>query len=194
MIINLHGVGGSNPSLLTIFTKMEKTIRETRQIVIDQILNGLDLSNKDILEPSAGKGHLVEGILKAFPKVKSIDCVELNKENREILFERLFNVVGNDFLKFETNRRYDYVIAAPTYKNNVDVEHIMHMYKFLRVGGQIVSLTYPEWTIKNNENQVLFRKWLEDKDYSMRMLKDNSFVENHKTQPSVIITIKKTHE
>jgi hypothetical protein len=46
-------------------------------------------------------------------------------------------------------------------------------------------------TTHNSERQVKFRKWLEEKNYSMKMLTDNSFVEDYKTQPSMIITIKK---
>lgn len=170
---------------------MEKTIRTTRQLVIDQMLDGVQLTGRDVLEPSAGSGNLADGILKASPFVQSLDCIELNQELREELIRKGYTVVGKDFLKFQTEKKYDYIIATPTYKNNVDIEHIMHMFNFLKPDGKIVALTYPEWTMKNGEHQVRFRKWLETKNYSMKMLKDNSFVENYKTQPSVIITIRK---
>jgi phospholipid N-methyltransferase len=177
---------------------MVKTIRHTRENVIKQMLNGVSPhpNNAHILEPSAGEGAIVEYLMKHYHP-KSIDCVELNKEKREILKSKGFNVVGEDFLKFDTEKRYDYIIATPTFKNNVDIEHIMHMFKFLRTpkpfekGGEIIALTYPEWIMKNAEHQIKFRKWLEDKYYSMRMLTDMSFVENYKTQPSMIISIKK---
>ena len=65
------------------------------------------------------------------------------------------------------------------------------MFSFLKKGGTILSLTQPNWTIRNNENQVKFREWLSNKNYSMKMLKDNSFVENYETQPSMIIKIQK---
>lgn len=170
---------------------MEKTIRVTRQFVIDQILNYVNLNNSPmtkVLEPSAGKGDLVKGILDAYHNL-DLDCVELNKESREVLIEKGYNVVGNDFLTFNTEKRYDAIIACPTYKNNVDLEHIMHMYDLLDDYGFIVSLTQPLWTVKNSEIQVKFRKWLENKVYFMVMLHDNSFVENYETQPSMIIKI-----
>jgi len=168
---------------------MEKTIRQTRKIVVDQILKECHLTEpNDILEPSAGSGDLVDEILKIYPHL-SFDCIELNKELREQLIKKGYNVVGEDFFKFKTTKLYDYIIATPTYKDNIDVEHIMHMYNFLKKGGIIVSLTYPQWTFKNSERQVKFRKWLEDKNYYMKMLKDNSFVENYETQPSMIIKI-----
>lgn len=170
----------------------EKTIRNTRlRVVISLLKHCYVITNKtEILEPSAGSGDLADGIRKYHPNV-SIDCVELNKEKREILKEKGYNVVGEDFFKFDTEKRYDYIIATPTYKNNVDVNHIMDMYHFLKKGGSIVSLTSPYWTVRNNENQVAFRKWLEDKDYYTEMLPDKSFVENYETQPSMVIKITK---
>lgn len=170
---------------------MEKTIRKTRPIVIGQILDGVIIpENSLILEPSAGSGDLVDGILSKYPTV-NVDCIELNKELREELLLIGYNVIGNDFIKQIPKPIYDFVIACPTYKNNVDIEHIMHMYNFLKPGGKLISLTYPSWTMQNLNHQRVFRKWLEDKQYSMKMLNDFSFIENYETQPSMIITIYK---
>lgn len=163
-------------------------------MVIDQMLNDMfKFGFPLILEPSAGTGDLVEGI-QALNPTAHIDCIELNKESRDVLVKKGYNVIGNDFLSQTPNPIYDYVIACPTYKDNIDVEHIMHMYKFLKPGGRVISLTHPAWTIQNSERQVKFRKWLTDKSYWIKMLEDNSFVENYKTQPSAIINIYKDEE
>lgn len=177
---------------------MNKTIRNTRQVVIDQMLKHCPIVRPSmrILEPSAGSGDLADGILRKwdFLSVDNIDCVELNNDLRNALKSKGYTVMGSDFLKFNPAFTYDLIVAAPTYKNNVDVEHIMHMYDncLSSSGGRLVSLTYPAWTMKNGDNQKKFRKWLEDKEYYMVMLKDNSFVENYETQPSMIIVITKT--
>jgi len=176
-----------------------KTIRDTSEDVVIQMLEFCPIqAGSRILEPSAGKGFLLYHMANLLPIYHTfeIDCVELNKENLEILKENGYNVIGEDFLemKYYNHKKYDYIIAAPTYKNNIDVEHIMHMYKYLRRGGRIVSLTHPTWTTNNSERQQRFRKWLEDKDYSMVMLKDNSYIEKYKTQPSMIIKINYSYE
>jgi cyclopropane fatty-acyl-phospholipid synthase-like methyltransferase len=169
---------------------MNKTIRETRPEVISQILQHCDItSGMIILEPSAGSGNLADGIINH--NDINIDCVELNKDLRDELIKKGYNVIGEDFLQLPITQLYDYVIAAPTYKNNVDIEHIMKMYQHVKPHGYVVSLTSPFWTIRNNPNQIKFRKWLEDKKYSMVMLPDMSFVENDQTQPSMIIKIEK---
>jgi len=170
---------------------MEKTIRKTRQIVIGQMLDGINIPNGSlILEPSAGSGDLVEGIYNHNSQ-SIVHCVELNRELKTELLREGYFVIHSDFLAMTPHPIYDYVIACPTYKNNVDVEHIMHMYDFLKPGGTVISLTHPAWTTHNSEKQTFFRIWLEDKTYSMKMLFDNSFVENYETQPSMIITIHK---
>lgn len=174
---------------------MEKTIRKTRQTVIDQMLFNVTIPDYSmILEPSAGSGDLINGIYNINSRA-IVHCFELNKELNESLLKEGYAVIGFNFLSSESNPVYDFVIAAPTYKDNIDVDHIIHMYEFLKPGGQIISLTHPSWTIKNSDRQVIFRQWLEDKNYSMRMLKDYSFVEDYKTQPSMIINIiKPTNE
>ena len=160
-------------------------------MVIDQMLKGLYLRDgKLILEPSAGSGDLIEGIYNSNSQV-IVHCAELNKELKAELLREGYIVIGSDFLAMTPNPIYDYVIACPTYRDNIDIEHIIHMYEFVKPGGTIISLTHPAWTTHNSERQVKFRKWLEDKNYSMKMLKENSFVENYETQPSMIISIYK---
>lgn len=160
-------------------------------MVVDQMLEDvLSFHKLKVLEPSAGSGNLVDCLMK-INKTMSVDCVELNKELRQELQNKGYNVIGSDFLAMEPNPIYDLVIAAPTYKNNVDILHIQHMYEFLKPNGKLISLSYPAWITGEASFQIEFRKWLRTKKYSMRMLEDNSFVENYRTQPSLILTITK---
>lgn len=168
-----------------------KTIRKTRQTVIDQILKHCQFNDGDkVLEPSAGTGDLVDGLIKQNPTL-TVDCVELNQESRNVLREKGYRIIGYDFFDVDPQPVYDYVIACPTYKDNIDTEHIIKMYEFIKTGGSVVSLTSPYWTVRNSERQRLFREWLSNKDYYMKMLDDFSFVENYDTQPSMIIVINK---
>jgi len=173
---------------------MQNTIRETRQVVIDQMMNEVELSDGiSILEPSAGIGNLANGILRVNPElsVNNIDCIELNGDMCIKLNVQGFNTIHGDFLKINPTKKYDLVIGCPTYKNGTDMDHIMHMYKFLKSDGKLISLTHPIWTVENTERQKQFRRWLSNKNYYMKMLKDFSFVENYETQPSMILVINK---
>jgi hypothetical protein len=145
--------------------------------------------NSIVLEPTAGSGDLVKGVLEKYDAI--VDCIELNEDRYNILVDQGFNALHANFLKVEPTKLYDFVIACPTYKDSADLVHIMHMYKFLKPNGRIISLTHPIWTVGDSFLQLHFRSWLSDKKYSMRMLTDLSYVENFKTQPSMIIDIRK---
>lgn len=124
---------------------MKQTERITSQPVIDALTLGLNpSSNSRILEPSAGHGVLADGIKEKFPTCQ-IDCVELNQACRQSLQDKGYNLVGADFFRFEAAQPYDYIVACPNFRDNVDCKHIMHMYEQLAEGGEIRSLTSPWW-------------------------------------------------
>lgn len=120
-----------------------------------------------------------------------IDCVELNEAKKNALLDKGHTVVGRDFFHFKTEKKYDYVIAAPNFKDNIDIEHIIKMWTHLKEGGRIVSLTSPDWLLYSTEMFNHFRHWLLDKNYYLVALPDNYFMENGVTVPTCIIVINK---
>lgn len=124
---------------------MLQTNRITPQVVIDALCEGLNPApGSRILEPSAGYGVLADGVQEKFQQC-NIDCVELNQQCRTVLKEKGYNLVGADFFRFQADTPYDYIIACPNFRENIDCKHIMHMYKQLAPGGTISSLTSPFW-------------------------------------------------
>ena len=168
-----------------------KTIRETSKQVIDGLLKGLNIQDGDrILEPSAGYGLLADGINENYPNA-NLECVELNQACKNVLKEKGYNVVGSDFFLFKPNYQYDFVIGAPNFRDNIDCKHVMHMYGLLKPNGVVSSIMSPYWMTGDSELQKEFRKWLEDKTYSIDMLPDNTFMEDGNTVPTIIIKITK---
>lgn len=168
-----------------------KTIRETSKQVIDGLLKGLNIKSGDrILEPSAGYGLLADGIKLNYPTSK-LECVELNQNCKHVLNDKGYNVVGSDFFLFNPNYKYDFIIAAPNFRDNIDCKHVMKMFDLLKTGGVVSSIMSPYWMTGNSDLQISFRKWLEGKSYSIDMLPDNTFMENGNTVPTVIIKIRK---
>lgn len=154
------------------------------------MLSFINRDNINILEPSAGYGVLADFIKNKFPN-STIDCIELNEQCCSALKNKGYNTKRINFLNFFTDKLYDAVIASPTFKNNIDIIHITKMYEHIKNDGILISLTSPKWLIENNGHQSKFRKWLEDKNYSLIMLPDFSFIENYETVPTAIIIIKK---
>lgn len=124
-----------------------------------------------ILEPSAGKGDLIEFAAKCAAnrawksqksywrpdeQYKRYDCIEIDPNLSHILTGNGFRVVHDDFLTFDTVKHYDLIIMNPPFSNGD--EHLLKALSMQRDrGGQIVCLLNAE-TIRNaytNRRKVL---------------------------------------
>lgn len=135
-----------------------------------KLIAGVNWKNvKEILEPSAGKGDLVEAVqrmreqykycdrIKGAAKgtEKNFDVIELDYNLRLILRGKGMRLVGDDFLQFRTNKRYDLIIMNPPFLDGA--KHLLHAIEIQKEGGQIACLLNAE-TIRNpytNERKLL---------------------------------------
>lgn len=129
-------------------------------------------------------------MVQHYPNI-ALDCVELNQECKTVLKEKGYKVVGSDFFLFKPLYKYDYVIGAPNFRDNIDCKHVMKMYELLKNGGSVVSIMSPYWLTGDSELQISFRNWLKNKKHCIDILPDNTFMENGKTVPTIIIKIDK---
>ena len=127
---------------------------------------------RTVLEPSAGKGDIVECV-KSYAdsgtKIDGryysrslhldIDCIEIDANLRYILMGKKFRVAHDDFLTYTTQKRYDLIIMNPPFSNGDE-----HLLKALEMqeqsGGQIVCLLNAE-TLRNaytNRRKVLIQQ------------------------------------
>ena len=137
-----------------------KDFYPTPKKLIDKMLYNLDFSMiKSILEPSAGKGDIVDAIKEkgeiygsSYNKyyripVLDIDCIEIDQNLQHILKGKNFRVVYNDFLTYNTMKEYDMIIMNPPFSNGCK-----HLLKALEIqkrnGGAVVCLLNAE-TLKN---------------------------------------------
>ena len=144
-------------------------------------LSGFEFSPSDkiynILEPSAGWGNIVKGLLQIIQRKKlncDIDLVEIQPDNRKVLQE-LSDVIPHmihlqkepDFLQFLSSKKYDFVFMNPPFhlqaKNNKEYKtdvysyhFVMRAYAMLNNGGILVAITGREW--EKNENAKEFYK------------------------------------
>ena len=94
-----------------------KDFYPTPDSLIGKMLSGIQLDNKRILEPSAGKGNIVDYIRRFNPKNTTIDVIEIEPELQSILYDKDCNVIGEDFLKFDTVMEYDLIVMNPPFSN-----------------------------------------------------------------------------
>ncbi len=143
----------SKGEILTPEQKAELQIKEIEREFIGKKIEGffptpLELSEEvvdradikpedDILEPSAGLGHIAEVIRLKYPDNK-LQVVEYNSSLAEALKKKGFNVDHEDFLKVTGS--YDRIIMNPPFENNQDIDHVYHAYSLLKEGGRIVAI------------------------------------------------------
>lgn len=117
------------------------------------------LESQSILEPSAGRGSLVNAVRRRCPKAV-VDCYELMPENIEHLSKvDGAHIVGTDFCK--CHDKYDRIIANPPFANNQDIDHLYMMYERLNIGGELSCIVSQHWKFANDQKCVHFRQWLE---------------------------------
>lgn len=109
--------------------------------VIAQMLRHADIKRDNyILEPSAGKGDILDYISKVnrsydTPKLYAI---EQHPELRMILNEKDYKVIGDNFLEYSSDMHFDYIIMNPPFSNGD--EHLLKAWDILHTGTIICLL------------------------------------------------------
>ena len=106
-----------------------------------------------ILEPSAGKGDIIKGIMDILDVDadflnERVSAIELDPDLQKLLKADGFNLVYDDFLSFNSPERFDIILMNPPF--NQGAQHLMKAIKIQeKSGGKIVCLLNAE-TIKNS--------------------------------------------
>lgn len=142
----------------------------TAQEMVDaaEIAEGMD-----VLEPSAGMGHIAEQI-REVAGVEP-DVIEFNSDRRELLEAKGFNVIGSDFL--EADGRYDRIIMNPPFSNRRDADHVRHAYSLLKPGGRLVAIMGEGVFFGQDKKAVSFREWLDDVGGTSEKLEEGTFLD-----------------
>lgn len=115
-----------------------------------KMVQGLQFTNKYVLEPSAGKGDLAKACYGA-----KVHLIENEPELCDILqalcesSRGSVRLVANDFLAFEPSCDYDYIIMNPPFKNGA--KHFLHAWA-IADGSEIRCLLNAE-TLRNPYTQ-----------------------------------------
>lgn len=108
-----------------------------------------------MLEPSAGKGDLALPVIQAWRKsihdwdsrkVPDMDCIEIDPNLRAILKDKGLRVVHDDFLTYQTMKRYSLIVMNPPFEDAA--RHILKAISLLKPEGQLVALCNAE-TLRN---------------------------------------------
>lgn len=145
--------------------EMDFQFYPTPSEVAGKLMAGVDWKIvKSILEPSAGRGDLIEWAKKRCEKVRyprgasfwgrntysidldDIDCVEIDPNLQALLVGKGYRVVHDDFLTYHTRKRYDLILMNPPFAEGD--KHLLHALELCENGGQIACILNAE-TILN---------------------------------------------
>lgn len=117
-----------------------------------KMLEGVDFNFVDsMLEPSAGKGDLLDVVVNMYKKSTysdrlDIDCVEIQPELKYVLEGKGYRVVHDDFLTYHTFKKYSLIVSNPPFSQGA--KHLTKMLDMQQDGGGVICLLNAE-TLKN---------------------------------------------
>lgn len=148
----------------------------TPEAVVHEILGLLPynmLETIDILEPSAGQGHILDIVRSDF-KYADLHCVEQNPMHCERLKEKGYNPICNDFMNIEPFE-VDAVLMNPPF--TYEMEHIQHAFKFLNDNGILITICSGGILTKSTKKGKEFKQWFDSVGGYDYLLPANSFKE-----------------
>lgn len=109
----------------------------TPEAVINLMTEGEVLTGKVILEPSAGKGNIVDYLINE--GAKDIIACESNEDLKKILATKC-KIIESDFFTLTSDKisHIDFIIMNPPFSE--DEKHILHAYNIAPPGCKIIAL------------------------------------------------------
>jgi hypothetical protein len=109
----------------------------TPENVIELMIQGENIAGKVILEPSAGKGDIVDYLTEH--GAKNVISCENNEDLKKILQTKC-KIIESDFLNLTSDKisHIDFIIMNPPF--SADEKHILHAYNIAPAGCKIISL------------------------------------------------------
>lgn len=144
---------------------LNKDFYPTPKSVVDLMISGVDYQNKILLDPSAGKGDILDVVDTGREKYS----FEVESALKGILKSKGYIAIGDDFLQAtkEDISHIDLIIMNPPF--SADDKHILHAWNIAPSGCEIVALCNYE-TINNAYSR--------DRRVLSSVIDDNGSVEN----------------
>lgn len=129
-------------------------------------------SGHAVLEPSAGKGDILDAVRDRHPEAVT-HGIEPVSSLREIIEAKGHSLVDRDFL--EHQGEYDRVIMNPPFEKGQDAAHVRHAFGQLKPGGRLVAIMSAGPFGRSDKKSEEFRQWLEEVGGHVEDLPEGSF-------------------
>lgn len=108
------------------------------------------------LEPSAGDGAIVRGLLDHGVQV---DAVEIDPGRVQALGQTGARVLPGNFLRMPARAEYDVIAMNPPFCGTHWMEHVVHAYDFLAPGGTLRAVLPATAEVGQSAKHKRFRAW-----------------------------------
>jgi predicted RNA methylase len=144
-----------------------KDFYPTPDNVIEIMMANIWIPEKVILEPSAGKGNIVDFLQLC--NAKEVIACEINADLRKILSGKC-NIIAADFfdLRAEQVSHINMIVMNPPF--SADEKHILHAWEIAPGGCEIIALCNSE-TLNNrySRNRAVLRELIETNGTSYQL-------------------------
>lgn len=146
----------------------------TPRPAIDKMLAAADIQpGMSVLEPSAGKGDILDAVKEQHPDAKTIG-IETNSDLRDLIGMKGHELHDDtDFLQH--NGQYDRIVMNPPFEGRQDAVHVQHAYKNLAPGGRLVAIMGAGVFGGSSKKDQEFRDWLDEHGGEVEDMPEGSF-------------------
>jgi predicted RNA methylase len=154
-----------------------KTPKEIINKIADEVVKITKKSKINILEPSAGIGSLITGIIDRQNElnINRLDAIELNEDMYNLLKANfnISNIYNENFMKFNPTTNYDIIIMNPPYQGYINEDvgrtklaYLYHIMKAVLLSNnrKVIYAVIPN--INNDKPQFEFDDILTNTDKS----------------------------
>lgn len=171
MEIHLNPDDENNRKLKQAYDELEMKIKgskipgffPTPKALIQRIIPLLNVQKgMSILEPSAGKGDILDAIKNKYGDSIQLSACEIHYDLRKFLELKGYNVVTHDFLSL--TETYDRIIMNPPFEKGMDINHVNHALSLLNRNGRLVAIMGEGSFIRSNKKEKAFMDMLLDRN------------------------------
>jgi hypothetical protein len=143
-----------------------------------------------VLEPSAGKGALLDAVRRKFgnAKLEHYWAIELLTENRKDLTDKGYTVFATDFDAIIAGEHFDRIIMNPPFARGM--AHILKAYSLLKEGGRLVAIAPAGVLFRRDKDYELVRHLAEETGW-IEELPEDSFKASGTSVRTVMLCIEK---
>jgi len=137
--------------------------------LIERLLELADLDEEDsILEPSAGKGDILDAIREKFGGIElDLSAIEIYSPLREILELKGYELIAGNFLDYNSGEKFNKIVMNPPFEDGQDIDHVTHALSLLTPGGRVVAIM---------GEGVFFRSFKKDKTFRELLQQKNAYI------------------